>query len=496
MDKLVKYLFCFVLIASASTKNCTLLAQSDLVLSGSNLKIVIDGGSKVVVDNLNFKNDASIAWWGGTGEMVFRGNASVTVSGTFSASYMNLKIDKPVSTLTLNTPAVVTQDLKMSAGNIATTSTNLLTIGTAPASPGSISWTNGTVVGPLRRYFSGTANGTQASGIFPVGLNGVNRYAQVNYTSGLSTGGTITAEYIPGSCPVLYAGLPNTVNGQMIQNYENEGYWSITPAGGNLNTADYSLKIRGNALSTVSSVPDMSKLRLIKSVSHTTWDNTGIGSHTAPVGGTTDFTITNGGMTGFSFFNIGSGNANPLPVTLTSFSAQCAESDEVNLAWSTASEQNSKNFILQRSRDLVAWEFVEDLQAAGNSSSNTNYEGVDLNPFGGTSYYRLLQIDFNGTETIYGPVSAECQNLGNSINVFPNPTKNDFTVEIYTSEPITEGKLVLMDLAGKIITTRTQDLQTGGNQMYFHGLDLQMGTYVIQLLSPTHNLQPLRFVVN
>ena len=227
MKKLVKYLFCFVLLASASMENCTLLSQSDFVLSGSNLKVVIDGNALVVIDNLSFKNNASSAWWGGTGEMVFQGNQTVSVGGTFGSTYKNLTIDKPNTTLTLNTPVVVTQELTMTAGNIATTSTNLLTIGTSTTSPGIVTWTGGTIVGPLRRYFSATASATQASGIFPVGLSTSNRFAQVNYTAGLTAGGTITAEYKPGVCPIGLTGLQTSVNGQTVTTQENEGYWEI-----------------------------------------------------------------------------------------------------------------------------------------------------------------------------------------------------------------------------------------------------------------------------
>jgi hypothetical protein len=496
MEKLVKYLFCFVLMASALIENCTLLAQSDLVLSGSNLKIVIDGGTKMVVDNLNFKNDANNTWWGGTGEMVFQGNTSATVSGTFPATYMNLKIDKPGTTLTLNTPVVVTQDLTMFAGYIATTSSNLLTIGTAPASPGSIVWTGGTVVGPLRRYFSGTASATQASGILPVGLSTVNRYAQVNYTGGLSTGGTITAEYKAGVCPIGYAGLPSVINGQMIQNYENEGYWEISPNGGDLNTATYSLILRGNALSTVTSFPDMSKLRLMKSVSHTTWDNTGLGAHSAPAGGTADFTISNSGMTGFSWFNIGSGNANPLPVTMLNFAANCNEKSQVDVKWTTASEQNSQSFVVERSRDLSQWEYVTSINAAGNSNYNINYATADDSPISGTSYYRLIQIDLNGSEVIYGPISVSCAEESSEMIVFPSPNNGNFTVEITTDENLNESELVIIDLAGKIVSKRNINVLQGKTQAIFQNQELQVGTYIIQLNSSNHNIQPVKVVVN
>jgi hypothetical protein len=322
----------------------------------------------------------------------------------------------------------------------------------------------------------------------------------VNYTSGLTTGGTITAEYIAGVCPILYSGLPTSVNGHMIQNYENEGYWSITPGtgaeAGDLNTAQYSLKLRGNALSAVTSVAAMSQLRMIKSASHTTWDMSGIGTNTGATGGVSDLTITNTGMTGFSWFNIGSGQISWLPVELTNFAANCNEKSQVEIKWSTASEQNSENFIIERSRDLTQWEFVSTINAAGNSNYNINYSTADTDPFGGISYYRLIQVDNNGAEKIYGPISVSCAGNENGMVVFPNPTKGNFTVEISSTEIFTNAQLQITDLTGKVIDERSTNILEGKNQFTFEGLNLQLGTYIINLNSVNGKINPVRVVVN
>ena len=482
-------------ISAVNNNTITSAGDASSVFIGTGATMNIDAGQTLNV-NGNWTNNGTFNP-NATATVNFTGTHPQTLGGASPSNFTNLSLNKASNTLTLNNAASVSGTLTMTSGNIATTVGNLLTVGTSPAAPGSIVWTGGTVVGPLRRHFSGTASSTQASGIFPVGLSGVNRYAQVNYISGLSTGGTITAEYVPGACPVGYAGLPNTINGQMIQNYENEGYWEITPSGGDLNTATYSLILRGNTLSTVTSAPNMAALRLMKSVSHTTWDNTGIGSHAAPAGGIADFTISNSEMTGFSFFNIGSGNANPLPVTLLDFAANCNDKSQVEVKWTTATEQNSNNFIIERSRDLVNWEFVADEAAAGNSNHSINYQAIDTDPIGGTSYYRMLQIDLNGVETVYGPISTNCnQSTINEMVVFPNPTKGNFTVEITTDENLSDSQLVLTDLSGKVISTRSISIMQGKTQAIFENQELQLGTYIIHLNSSNHSIQPVRVVVN
>jgi hypothetical protein len=470
--------------------------------------------------------------------VVFEGSGAKEIRGSTPTTFNNLTVNKTSGgSLTLQTPVIVAGTLTMTAGEIVTRIsvtpdvTNLLTVGTSSTtgSTGSITWTGGTVLGPIKRYFSEVESLTQSSGIFPVGyLNLVsglvsNRNAQVNYTANLGTGGSITAEYKSGETPVgdivipnppgpnivyqNYAGLPAFVNGHMIQNYENEGYWEINPERdifnqpvGDLNTAEYSLKLRGNNLSAVTSIPAMSQLRMIKSTSHTGWDNVGIGSYSFPAdidltGGVSDFTITNRLMTGFSWFNIGSGQISWLPVELTNFAANCNEKSQVDLKWSTASEQNSENFIIERSRDLTQWEFVSTINAAGNSNYNINYSTVDTDPIGGISYYRLVQVDNNGAEKIYGPISVSCSDAENSIIVFPNPTQGNFTVEISSTEIFTNAQLQITDLTGKIIHQRSTNILEGKNQFTFEGLDLQLGTYIINLNSVNGKINPVRIVV-
>jgi hypothetical protein len=470
---------------------------SDLYI-GAGATMVIDAGQSLEVRG-NWTNNGTFTP-NATSTVIINGTGAQAIGGANSTTFTNLTLNKTSGLLTLNKATNVSGTLTMTSGNIASTNANLLKIGTSAAAPGSLVWSGGSVLGPIKRWFSGTADATQASGIFPVGLSGVNRYAQVNYTSGLTTGGTITAEYIAGVCPILYSGLPTSVNGHMIQNYENEGYWSITPGtgaeAGDLNTAQYSLKLRGNALSAVTSVAAMSQLRMIKSASHTSWDMSGIGTNTGATGGVSDLTITNTGMTGFSWFNIGSGQISWLPVELTNFAANCNEKSQVEIKWSTASEQNSENFIIERSRDLTQWEYVSTIDAAGNSNYNIDYSTVDTDPLAGVSYYRLVQADFNGTEKIYGPISVSCSDTENSIIVFPNPTKGNFTVEISSTEIFTNAQLQITDLTGKVIDERSTNILEGKNQFTFEGLNLQLGTYIINLNSVNGKINPVRVVVN
>ncbi len=199
---------------------------------------------------------------------------------------------------------------------------------------------------------------------------------------------------------------------------------------------------------------------------------------------------------GFSeFWLLNSGEPSALPVEMVSFAASCNDK-EVEVKWTTASEHNSQNFIIETSRDLSNWITVGQVNAAGNSNQNIDYTIIDGNPISGVSYYRMLQVDLNGVERIYGPISVSCSDAENSMIVFPNPTKGNFTVEISSDENINNAQIQITDLTGKVINERSANILEGKSQFTFEGLDLPLGTYIINLNTGNGKINPVRVVVN
>lgn len=99
-----------------------------------------------------------------------------------------------------------------------------------------------------------------------------------------------------------------------------------------------------------------------------------------------------------------------LAVDLNSFTAT-PQSNSVLLEWETANETNNLGFNLYRSTspDEVGEKLNGELipsQAPG-SGQGANYEFVDDSGVGGTTYYyRLEDVDLDGTATMHGPVNA------------------------------------------------------------------------------------------
>ncbi|GAB2794500.1 hypothetical protein HNQ93_003885 [Hymenobacter luteus] len=160
----------------------------------------------------------------------------------------------------------------------------------------------------------------------------------------------------------------------------------------------------------------------------------------------------------------------PLPVTLVSFDAKI-RGNQVALTWATSAELNNKGFEVERSRDGRSFETILFRAGKGTTSSSTTYTAADEKPLAGTSYYRLKQIDFDGTVSLSQPVVINFLRSGD-VNMYPNPVEDILTIELGGA---TEGVTVtITDSNGRLI--RSQKL--GANGTLNMG-DLGTGTYMV-----------------
>ncbi len=117
-----------------------------------------------------------------------------------------------------------------------------------------------------------------------------------------------------------------------------------------------------------------------------------------------------------------------LPIELLSFIAIPAGTD-VQLNWSTASEINNDYYTVMRSMDAITFEEVLSIDGAGNSNSLLYYSVIDYNSYKGTSYYRLLQTDFDGKCSYSHIVAVDVENVFD-ISIYPNPFSTSATIRI------------------------------------------------------------------
>jgi hypothetical protein len=157
------------------------------------------------------------------------------------------------------------------------------------------------------------------------------------------------------------------------------------------------------------------------------------------------------------------GSGTPLPIGLLNFNAVAQNNSSVLLNWQTANEQNSRYFVVQRSRDGISFDSIGVVAAAGNSTALLNYSLTDPSPFPGYNDYRLMLINLDGSQQL-SEVKQVWIGQPTQIVVYPNPAKDFLTIENPGGE---EGMVTLYDAAGKVVlrqelTGYGSTLPTGG----------------------------------
>jgi hypothetical protein len=187
----------------------------------------------------------------------------------------------------------------------------------------------------------------------------------------------------------------------------------------------------------------------------------------------------------------------PLPIEMFSFGATCVGLSTI-VSWSTASEHNSSYFNVERSREGYLWEVVATLEAAGNSNTLIEYSYQDLNPNTGTTYYRIAQVDQDGTKETFDPVSVACDEDidGTFISTYPNPGSGDFIVELTNSKLEGDGILQISDAKGSIILENIIQLHKGKNSVFISNHQLKPGFYYVIVKDQYNESVTCKHVVN
>ena len=102
-----------------------------------------------------------------------------------------------------------------------------------------------------------------------------------------------------------------------------------------------------------------------------------------------------------------------LPITLTSYTGQ-KEKDYNLLEWSTATELNNDYFLLESSEDCIVWNTISKTKGAGNSIESNYYSYSDYF-YNSINYYRLSQVDYDGSSEVFGIIYIDNTKLSKKV---------------------------------------------------------------------------------
>lgn len=166
------------------------------------------------------------------------------------------------------------------------------------------------------------------------------------------------------------------------------------------------------------------------------------------------------------------------PVDLAYFSAKAVGNIDV-INFTTFTETNNDTFIVQRSYDAKDWQNVGGVKGARNSSQKINYSvKIDLHDYSAkTRYYRIKQVDFDGTSTYSPEVKISSDPV---VGFYPNPANEGQSIvfNLTNFDESSESKLLVINPVGDVVFSKDF---TGSN--VFEVNDLTKGVYCVQIAS-------------
>lgn len=419
-----------------------------LILGSSNITLSSQIGGDLSVKG-DFTQDGTFNC--NEREVLFNGNALQTISGNFTGSNQidfckidgagillqtNLEIDNRLSIISGNAE-IGNFDITLSTGILEGTAGGT----TQDAfSSNNMVITNGT--GKLSRQSDGSNDL-----LFPIGTSG-------NYSAALLSNTS-------GPDEIFSAKVAGTVTSPIDATKVVNRQWDLsetTPGGNNVMLTFF----WGDA--NEASNFDDAGMVVIGHYVVDSWEETAatVSSNSA----------TASGFTSFSPFAVA--NAQALPVEFDMINISSSSLGHL-LSFTTATETNNAYFDIERSTDSRNWKKLGTIAGAGTTQQEQQYRFLDEAPLPGLNYYRVKQVDYDGSFSYSAIVSARWEGK-TQVHLFPNPA--DDLLQI-SGLPTTDGPITIeiIDMAGRIM------LRQNWNESAINVAQLADGIYSLRISS-------------
>lgn len=413
----------------------------------------------------------------GTGTLVFDGTVAQNISPGGATFYNMTVLNSTAGATDLNAtqPIVITGNSTFTDGVLYYTGTGSLTYNNgATSNQGATgSFVNGLI----------TKIGINAF-TFPTGdVVGANAVWAPLGISAPAAASTITNEYFFTTSPNNWNPI-DMCNPAVLDHTSGVEYWQLNRSAGAGAYPNVTLYWKNAVRSGITNLPDLVVAHYEPCAGPLKWAS--MGGAAIDDGGGTGHITNSIAFTSYSPVTFGTRvNSNPLPVELLEFEAGC-ENQEVWLRWSTASESNNDYFKIERSENGTSWSFLSSIPGAGNSNTIKTYLYQDADPLSAQAYYRLSQIDYDGSVTTYPAVVAQCNEEGTAdyLMLYPNPATEQVQLLINVAAETT-SHLVITDMLGQQILVQDLALQAGSNTFSLDIRQLAEAYYYISVVTPS-----------
>ena len=179
-----------------------------------------------------------------------------------------------------------------------------------------------------------------------------------------------------------------------------------------------------------------------------------------------------------------------LPVRLLYFSAN-RTGQTIHLTWATTQEENNQSFEIQRSRNGVDFKTIGEVRGKADTQIKQEYDFFDTDFPNAQLYYRLKQIDLDGTITYFKMVEVSANvSEGILFTIFPNPAQK--YAEIHFNKPLRKAEIKVFNLQGNLILYTFYNFDS---QIFtINTADFLEGFYLVQIATES-NLQTQKLLI-
>ena len=289
----------------------------------------------------------------------------------------------------------------------------------------------------------------------------INNYkADINrvYLTGLSMGGGLVWEYASNSTTnanrvaaiVPICGAVLDPNNPVVPNYAstpvfaearnitaaNLPVWATHNQGDNVVPVSYT----NNYISYINTAPPPTPLA--RATIFTTWTD----AHDAWTQ-TYDPAFEEAGLNIYEWMLQYQRSLTSLPVSLSEYRAFKSSATKATIAWTSQTEENSRQYILERSGNGTNFVQLATIPSRGAGQS---YSFTDATPLEGKNFYRLSQQDADGRLTHYPILPLQFSKGASSLHLYPNPAKDTLYIQ-WVSEDKGPVTFSLTNAAGKTV---------------------------------------------
>lgn len=223
-------------------------------------------------------------------------------------------------------------------------------------------------------------------------------------------------------------------------------------------------------------LPPQINVFLLDSFTHTMLDVQANPSYT--------FTVTANALSqGDNRFRLVFVNPDALPVTYLDLHAEKQNAHEVKVSWSTASEHNSKLFVIQHSTDGTAFEDAGQVTASGNRAAVKKYSWTDHAAPAQVNYYRLKQVDLDRSYAYSKVVSVDLTPADiQQVTLYPVPARDQLHISGigFTGD----AEVRISNTLGQVLFSHQSYFPGKGATASIDVSGMQEGVYFIEIIVP------------